>query len=233
AVRTGGASAAARAAPRLEGDLLSRGASRAHRPPRRVRPGRRLSRALFRDDGSAATRTAAGRRLRRLPRRRPAREDRPRVDGALARGARPLSRSARDEPRLRAADAAQGARAREEGAAAEGGGAAAADRGRTRSQARLLDPGRGLAARRAGAVRPRHAVTREPAPPGLLPGATGHAADRRARRGPGGLEPPAVGAARLHALVRAARRAGAAAARVGADGSARGVSTLPTLQLGY
>ena len=50
----------------------------------------------------------------------------------------------------------------------------------------------------------------------------GDAAARRARRRPRGLEPPAVGPARIHALVRAPRGAGTAAARVGADGGAGG-----------
>src|SRR5262249_20269852 len=81
----------------------------------------------------------------------------------------------------------------------------------------------GLAPRRARAVRPGDVVAGEPAAPGLLPGTAGHAAARRARHRAGGLEPPAVGAARVHALVRAARRAGTAAARVGADGGARSV----------
>ena len=77
----------------------------------RLRPGRPPARALRGDRGRRAARAAAGRRPRHLPRRRPAREDRPRVDGALARGARPVPRLRRDELRLRAADAAQGARA--------------------------------------------------------------------------------------------------------------------------
>ena len=59
---------------------------------------------------------------------------------------------------LRAADEAQGARALEEGAAAQGGRAAAAARGRARAQARLLDPRRRVAARRARAVRARDAL---------------------------------------------------------------------------
>ena len=50
AVRPRRAPAAARAASRLEGDLLGRGASRAHRPPRRVRPGRSPTHAVRRDD---------------------------------------------------------------------------------------------------------------------------------------------------------------------------------------
>ena len=107
--------------------------------------------------GADRARPPPGRRLRRLSRRRPAREDRPGLDGALARGARPVPRPARDEPRLRAADAAQGARPREEGAAAEGRRAAPAARGRARAQARLLDSGGGVAARRARAVRARDA----------------------------------------------------------------------------
>ena len=65
-----------------------------------------------------------------LPRGRPAREDRPRVDGALAGGASAVPRPGRDELRVRAADEAQGARPVEEGAAAQGGRAA---RCRTRS----------------------------------------------------------------------------------------------------
>ena len=60
--------------------------------------------ALRRDRGRRAARPAAGRRPRRLPRRRPAREDRPRVDGALARGTRavpatPSSRTSRSRCR--------------------------------------------------------------------------------------------------------------------------------------
>src|SRR5206468_1587787 len=76
---------------------------------------------------------------------------------------------------------------------------------------------------RARTVRTRDAGAREPSAAGVLPAGAGRAADRRTRRGPRGLEPPAVGAARIHALVRAARRAGTAPARVGADGSARRV----------
>src|SRR5262249_55559413 len=133
----------------------------------RVRPGGRLSRAILRDRGSAGARAAAGRRLRRLSRRRPPREDRPSLDGALARSTRPVPRSGRDEPRLRAADAAEGSWAREEGAVAEGNGAALAGGGGARPQARLLDPGCGLAPRRARAVRPGDVVAGEPAAPGL------------------------------------------------------------------
>ena len=49
AVRARGAPAAARAPPRLEGDLLGGRARRADRPPARVRSGRRAPRALGRD----------------------------------------------------------------------------------------------------------------------------------------------------------------------------------------
>ena len=58
-----------------------------------ARPARPLSRGVFGDGRRRAARAAAGRRPRRLPRRRrPAREDRPRLDGALARGARAVLR---------------------------------------------------------------------------------------------------------------------------------------------
>ncbi len=147
-----------------------------------------------------------------LPRRRPAREDRPRVDGALAGGESAVPRPGGDELRVRAADEAQGARPVEEGAAAQGGRAAAAARGRARAEARLLDSGGGMAARRSRAVRARDALGGDGPAPGVLPAGGGLAADRRPRRRRRGPEPPAVGAARVHALVRAARRAGAAAA---------------------
>ena len=96
AVRPRGAAAAARAAPRLEGDLLGRRARRADGAAVRVRPRRPAARALRRDRGRRAARAPAGRRPRHVPRRRPAREDRPRVDGALARGARPVPRLRRE-----------------------------------------------------------------------------------------------------------------------------------------
>ena len=131
-------------------------------------PGRHLSRALRGDRRGRAARAPAGRRFRHLPRRRPAREDRPRVDGALARGARPVPRLRGDELRLRAAGEAQGARAIEEGAAPQGRGAAAAARGRARAQARLLDSRGGLAARRARAVRARDAVAGDAPPQGFF-----------------------------------------------------------------
>src|SRR5439155_1280985 len=82
----------------------------------------------------------------------------PRVDGQLARGARSVPRPGGDELRVRAAAQAPSARAVEEGAAAQGRGAAAAARGRARPQARLLHPGRRVAARRAGGVRAHDAL---------------------------------------------------------------------------
>src|SRR5439155_4444272 len=225
AVRACRTPAAARAPPRLEGDLLPRRARGAHHPARRVRPGRHLPRALRGDGRSRSARPAPGRGLRHLPRRRPARENGPRVDGAFTRGPRSLPRLGGDELRLRAAREAQGARAFEEGAAAQGGRAIASARGRARAQAGLLDPGGCVAPRRARAVRARDAVTRDPALAGVLPARACDAPARRARRRRGGLEPPALGAALGHALARAPRRAGAAAASVGADGGAARLMT--------
>ena len=71
----------------------------------RLRPRRPLPRPLRGDGGRRAAGAAAGRRPRHLPRRRPAREDRPGLDGALARGARAVPRPVVAEPRARAADA--------------------------------------------------------------------------------------------------------------------------------
>ena len=56
----------------------------------------------------------------------------------------------------------------EEGSAAQGGGAVAPARDRARQEARLLDSGRGLAARRARTVRARDAVRGDPPAAGLL-----------------------------------------------------------------
>src|SRR4029077_14125291 len=85
----------------------------------------------------------------------------------------------------------------------------------------------------ARAVRARDTVGGDPEAAGLLPAGAGGAATRRARCGTGGLEPPAGGAARVPARGRTASRAGAAAATVGPDGGARGVSGLPPFELGY
>src|SRR5262249_6043203 len=85
-----------------------------------------------------------------------------------------------------------------------------------------LDSSRGVAARRARAVRAGDAFAREPATPRFLPARAGGAAAGRARRGPGGLEPPALGAAHVHPVVRAPRRRGAASGGVGANGGAGG-----------
>ena len=155
------APAAARAASRLEGDLLPRRARRARGGANGFDPVDVYRARYAETAGAARARSAPGRRLRRLSRRRPAGEDGPRVDGALARGARAVPRPAGDELRARAADARYKVRGlAEEGAAAEGGRAAAAAGDRARPQARLLDPGRGVAARRARAVRPRDALRR-------------------------------------------------------------------------
>ncbi len=129
-------------------------------PDRRGTAGstRRLPRPLCRDRGRRGARAPAGRRPRDLPRRRPAREDRPREHGPLARGACPLPRPGRRHPRARPPDAPEGARLLEEAPAAEGCGAAPAGLGRLGTQARLLDSGGRLAARPARSLRPRGAV---------------------------------------------------------------------------
>ena len=173
ALRPGRAPPAARAPPRLEGDLLRRGPHRADGAHRALRPGRRLPAALPRDAGGRRPLPPPGRRLRDLPRRRPAREDRPCVDGALARGARAVPRPGGGGLRVRPLDPPQGARALEEGTAAQGSRAARPARSRARPQARLLDSGRGVAARRAPAVRPRDALRRDAPAPGLLPSRDG------------------------------------------------------------
>ena len=153
ALRPGGAPAAARAPSRLEGDPRAGAPGRADGPRAHGRPARRPPGALCRDRGPRAADPPAGRRLRHLPRRRPAREDRPRVDGLVARGTRPVPGHGRLELRLLSAGAAQGPRPVEEATAAAGGRAAAAALGRARAQARLLDSRGGLAARGAAAVR--------------------------------------------------------------------------------
>ena len=91
-----------------------------------IRSRRPAARALRRDGGRRPARASAGRRHRHVPRRRPAREDGPRVDGELSRGARPVPRHGRERLRARAAGAAQGARTVEEAPAAQGSGAAPA-----------------------------------------------------------------------------------------------------------
>src|SRR5581483_2895569 len=186
ALRPRRAPAAARGPPRVEGDLLRRRARRAARPTGRLRPGRPLPSPVRRDRGRRPARPPAGRRPRALPRRRPAREDGPRVDGALARGSRAVPRPARDVVRPVAAAATQGARPREEGTAPPRAGAAPAAADRGGPQARLLDPGGGVAPRRAGAVCPRHALGRDALEAGLLRSGRGRARARPARRARGG-----------------------------------------------
>ncbi len=83
-------------------EIFSRGGpGRADRPPERARPGRPAPGALRRDGGRRAPRAPPGRRPRHLPRRRPAREDRSRLDGALAGGARAVPRPRGHELRAR------------------------------------------------------------------------------------------------------------------------------------
>ena len=90
---------------------------------------------------------------RHVPRRRPAREDGPRVDGALARGARAVPRHRRrPSSRSRCRRGTRCAACARRCCCARGRAAAAAG-DRPRPQARLLDPRRRVAARRARAVR--------------------------------------------------------------------------------
>src|SRR5581483_3853867 len=98
--------------------------------------------------------------------------------------------------------------------------AAAATRGRPRAQAGVLDPGRGMAPRGARALRTADSVCRHAHTAGLFPAGGREPTDRRPRRAPRGQQPAAVGPARVHALVRAPRRAGAAPSALGAHGLA-------------
>src|SRR5262249_51472467 len=145
-------------------------------------------------------------RRRHVPRRRPAREDGSGVDGELARGARAVPRLRRHRLRARAADAAQGTGPLEEALAAQGCGAAPSRADRQRAQTRLLDSRRRLAARRPGAFRARDARARSAPARGLPAARAGRTTARRARVRQAGLEPPALGPARVHALARAPRR---------------------------
>ena len=106
--------AAARAPPRLEGDLLAR--ARASLAAARRRAGWDpvdLYRERYAETaGRRAARSPPGRRPRHLPGRRPAGQDRPLEHGPLAGAARALPRPAGRRLRARPADAAQGARHR-------------------------------------------------------------------------------------------------------------------------
>ncbi len=169
AVRARRAPAAARAASRLEGDLLRRRARRAHRPPAAFDPVD-VYRARYAE-------TAGAPQLARL-------QDVDfgmyLVDDLLVktdRASMAHSLEARVpflDPLVTNLAFALPTRLKVRGLAKKvllrkARGAAAAVGGRARPQARLLDPGGGVAPRRAGAVRPRDAVAREPAAPGLLP----------------------------------------------------------------
>src|SRR5204863_2591715 len=95
AVRARGRAAAARAPPRLEGDLhhAPKGAIVTGRVALAGRgPARTLAAALRRDRGRAPAREAARRRPRRIPGRRSAGQDRWHEHGSQPRGAGPLSR---------------------------------------------------------------------------------------------------------------------------------------------
>ena len=177
AVRARRAPAAARAAPRLEGDLLGRRPRRADRAARTAGTRSRSLRDRFAE--------TEGHEL--LTRLQDVDLGGYLVDDLLVKTDRasmawsletrvPFMDTGGRELRVLAARAAQGARPLEEAAAAEGGRAAAAARGRERSQARLLDPRGGVAARRARAVRARDARAGDAPAPGLPP-----ARGRRAR----------------------------------------------------
>src|SRR5262249_57748468 len=116
-VRPRRAPAAARAARGLEGDLLGRRPRGADRATARVRPAVPAAGPVRRDRGLRAPDPAAGRRPRRLPRRRPARQDRPCLDGLVARGPRALPRHRRRWLRVLAAGATQGTRTRKQAVA--------------------------------------------------------------------------------------------------------------------
>ena len=221
ALRPRRAPAAARAASRLEGDLLAGRARRAARLAQRLRSGRRLSRAVRGDRGGRPARAPAGRRLRHLPRRRPAREDRPRVDGALARGARAVSRLRRDELRLRRCRrSTRCAGSRRRSCCARPPRRCCRARSCTGASVASRfprPPGCAASSSRSHARRSRRTTLRSQ---GFFQPEPVTTPARRARRRRGGLEPPALGPAHVHALVRAPRRAGAAAAALRPDGGA-------------
>ncbi len=104
-------------------------------------------------------------------------------------------------------------RARQEAAAAQGRGATGAPRDHLRAQARLLDPGRGVAEGRARAVRAAPAGPAAHPRAGVLRAGICDGATRRSRRPQAGLQPAAVGADVLLAVGRAGRCALARAAR--------------------
>src|SRR6185436_56433 len=203
AVRARGGAASARAPSRLEGDLLGRGAggaARAGTPGAGLRSPVGVAGPVRRDGRCRAAGATAGRRHRDIPRRRPAREDRAREHGPLTRGAGAVPRPGRRRSRVRAADVAEGAGAREEAGPPPRGGGPGAARDRARPEARLLDPGGGVAARRTAPVRAGRPLARRAAPGRLLPAGRGDTAARRARARPRGPLTRAVGPALLPAV---------------------------------
>ena len=173
---------AARAPRRLQDDPQRRREARAGAAvgAGRGRPAGPPAPPLRRGRARGPAGPAAARRRDDLPGRRPAGEDRPRLDGPLARGPRavrrrPGARVRRDHPRRPA-----GARAAEEVAAAPGAPPAAAARGGRRAQARLLDAGGALAAPRRPRAGARRPLPRRRPPPGRVRPGGG----RRSREGP-------------------------------------------------
>ena len=132
------------------------------------------------------------------------------VDLLRARYAETVSRHGRDESRARLADEAQAPRFLQEGAVAQGCRSTPAAPDRAGQEARLLDSRSGLASRRARAVREGDPLRGRAAASRLLPPPGCDKAARRPCRRPGGPQPPALGTARVHAVARAARRAGSA-----------------------
>src|SRR5262249_22087694 len=76
---------------------------------------------------------------------------------------------------------------------------------RPRAQAGLLDPGRGLAARRPRTVRSRRPLAGDSGAAGLSEPGRGDEGARRSHLRQGGPEPPDLGPSQLHALVRPLR----------------------------
>ena len=183
--------------PEAQEELLSQ--------PRISDPLDALPRPLRRDRGRPGARPVPGPRPRHLPRRRPAGEDRPGQHGPLAGGARPLPRPGGGRARAGARDQAEGPGLLQEAPAPPGGRAAGAQGDHPRAQAGLLDPGRGLAPRRPRAVRARCALARDDRASGVPEPGGGDEGARRSHLRQGGPEPPDLGAAQLHPLVRPLR----------------------------
>ena len=155
ALRPRRGAAAARAPSRLEGDLLARRAG-GLLGPRRAGPTRSTGCARATPRPRAPSpRPAAGRRHGHLPRRRPAREDRPREHGPLARGPRAVLDPVVAELALALPTAEGPRRSRRSGCCAGPRSAAAAARDRPRAKRGFSIP---AAAWLRGELRPSRAT---------------------------------------------------------------------------